>query len=331
MNFKKIFKNGWICFKTSLAIFLIFIAFFPPAYFLYKELKPQEIFTYEASKKWQVQNGDINTFPGCAYILFNKYIAYCADDKKTEANSDLEAIRIDKKLEVKNTLLSKMFGLSNIPMENKICFDVDNYFEGYPEQKFESETRLFIYKKPISNLNEISESDTIVETLGEKRKCITAMSGMTLFALGPAETQFFNENFYKGLLKAGKFKFMKDESNIINYAFSGDLLFINGVKAAGKLTEIRKGEFVYSANLYEDEVDFNIVKKVVVTSRIIFNQKLILTLIVFSVWFLILAGIIDNIKKIFGFIISLLPNFNLKKIKVRINNFFKPKAKKESR
>lgn len=293
--------------KFAVVALFLSLAFAPPTYFLIQELRPQHIFTYEAAKRWQVQQGDINTYPGCAYVLFNKYIAYCANDQKSTSDSTLDSIRIDRPIEVKQSFFSHIFDLSGTPLDTEICFKIDNHFEGYPNQEFDGQTRLFIYKKPINQVEQIDEKDTIVLTT-KKKECIASMSGMTLFALGPAESQFFDKNFYEGLQKSGKFNFMKPDSNIINYTLSGSKSLINGIEVGGSLEEIRPGEFVYHANLYKDTVDFNIVKTVEVTSRIPWIQKITLGIAVYSVWLLIVFGLIENMKKLWLFLQHLLPN-----------------------
>jgi len=298
-------KILWPFLQILFAICLLLVAFLPPAAFLYKEFEPQHNFTYEAPKRWQVIEGEINTYPGCAYKLFGKYIAYCTDGTKKQAKEmELDTVLLDKAINVRKSLLSEVFNISNIPLDSEACFEVDNYFEGRPDKKFNTETRLFIHKSPVNKLEDISEDDTIITTLSDK-KCVRAMSGMVLFALGPGKAQVFDVDFYDGLLSSGRFSFMKPESDIINYSFSGDQLLINGVKAGGRLEAIREGEFTYFANFYEDTVDFNIVTKLKVTARPTILQKIILIISVYSIWLFLIKSLIVNGKYLACLIYSL--------------------------
>lgn len=284
--------------KLSCALLLFLFIVIPPAIFLKKQFEPQKILEYEAKKTWAVRKGEVLTYPGCAYILFGHYIAYCADDSKNEATDDLDSVPIDKPILIKESFLSSLFDVPTTPLESEVCFEVENYFADDPNLKFNSETRLFIYSEPTNSIRTIVQDDTKIITLKD-RKCIKAMSGMTLIALGPGVSQIFDEDFYKGLLKTGKLSFLKENSNQINYSFSGGVLYINGEEVGGRLIEVEKGQFMYSMNLYKDSIDFDIVKKLVVTMQISLFQKIILSFVVFSVWLILVVSFVENLKKFF--------------------------------
>jgi len=277
--------------KLLIALGIAYVALVPPIQFLWKAFQPIPIHYYDRALQWRYDHGSIDMYPGCAYVFqvqSGAYIANCVDRSKDQATDDLDSVPLDIPLSIPKSFLSEMLRIPNTPLEQEVCFQADHYFKDFPDKKFTSEMRVFLYPKPVKKLQEVDTDELIVLTFN-KLKCIQAMSGMTIIGLGQGNAMFFDQQFIDGIEVAAKFQ-------IPPITESGGKVFLGDQEAKRTLIERRGDRALYQieAPFSMDSFEFSIVNSLNVYARLSFIQKIVLVIAVLSVWLLAVQSLIKS-------------------------------------